>query len=717
MTEIIANNGQFHLRNASISYIMAVTEEGVLAHLYFGRRLEALNAPFLGFADSMKKGFDLDKLPQECPTFGHGDLREGAVGVRSADGMRVLDLRYASFEIADGKPALNGLPASFDREGTAKTLFITLTDALLRLDVVLLYTIFDDCDVLARSIRIENHGDSPVRLTRALSANVDFDHSDFDLLTLSGAWARERFPYRRALVPGQQGVSSARGASSAQQNPFMALLKKGATEDAGEVYGFALVYSGNFSAHVEVDWNLCARAQIGINDYDFEWLLEPDEAFTAPEAVLCYSSHGLSGMSEAFHTLCRRHVVRGQYAFSERPVLLNNWEATYFNFDEEKLLTIAKKAKELGIELFVLDDGWFGKRDDDHSSLGDWVENRRKLPDGLEGLCEKVHAMGLQFGLWFEPEMVSPDSDLYRAHPDWCLHVDGRERTERRNQLTLDMSRADVCAYVEKAVTDVLKRVPLDYIKWDMNRNFSPIGSAELPPERQMELAHRYMLGLYGVLERVTSAYPNVLFESCASGGGRFDLGMMYYMPQAWCSDDTDAGMRCKIQYGTSFVFPQSVMGAHVSAVPNHQTGRLSPLDTRALVAMGGAFGYEMDVSRMTPEEQAQTKADICYMKGLRSTLLYGQMHRLLSPFEGEEAAWMVVSEDRREAVVTAVSLSARVRLPTPRLPLKGLDEGLTYRVEELGREMRGDELMYYGLPLPYAKGDRTSVRYTLRAV
>ena len=627
----------------------------------------------------------------------------------------MLDLSYASHEIFNEKPALPGLPASFDRSGACKTLALHLTDALIQLDVTLYYTVFDDCNVIARSVSVKNGGSAPVILSRVMSACVDFDDADFDLVTLSGSWARERMPYRRPLVPGHQGVTSARGASSAQQNPFMALLKKGATEDAGEVYGFALVYSGNFKANVEVDQYLCARAQIGINDYDFAWRLEPGETFTAPEAVLCYSAQGLAGMSEAFHALCQNHIVRGQYAFAERPVLINNWEATYFNFDDKKILSIAAKAKELGVELFVLDDGWFGKRDDDHSSLGDWVEDKRKLPDGLEGLCAKIHAMGLKFGLWFEPEMVSPDSDLYRAHPDWCLHVEGRARIERRNQLTLDMSRADVCEYVEQAVSSVLSRVPIDYVKWDMNRNFSPIGSALLPKERQMETAHRYMLGLYGVLERVTGKFPNVLFESCASGGGRFDLGMMYYMPQAWCSDDTDAGMRCMIQYGTSLVFPQSVMGAHASAVPNHQTGRVTPLDTRALVAMGGTFGYEMDVNKMTAEEQAETVKDIAYMKAHRKTLMYGHFYRLSSPFESDCAAWMAVGEDQREAVVTAVRMSARVNMPVQRMMLKGLNPKQTYRIEELGRSARGDELMYYGLPLNFKSGDRASVRYTLR--
>ena len=719
MSEILVSGKQFHLRNARISYVFELVGDGIPAHVYLGRRLESLNSPvsqlFCGAQDEdyFHNTLALEKLPQEYPTFGHGDLRHGALDIEDAFGGNVLDLSYVSHEIVSGKPALPGLPASFDQQGESKTLSLVLADQKLGLTVTLLYTIFNDCDVIARSVFIKNDGTAAVRLNRVMSASIDFEDSDYSLITLSGAWARERSIDCRKLVCGIQGADSARGASSAQRNPFMALTRKGTDEDCGEAIGFALVYSGNFSATCEVCMFGMTRAQIGINDYQFSWLLNPGESFQAPEAVIAYSWEGLSGMSRAFHTLVSAHIVRGAFAHARRPLLLNNWEATTFNFDEEKLLKIARRGKEAGLEMFVLDDGWFGHRDDDHTSLGDWTENPRKLPTGLKGLSEKIHAMGLKFGLWFEPEMVSKDSDLYRAHPDWCLHQKDRTRTEGRFQLTLDMSRADVCEYVENAVASVLSRAEIDYVKWDMNRDMSPVGSALLPKERQRETAHRYMLGLYGVMERLTARFPKVLFESCASGGNRFDLGMMYYMPQAWCSDNTDAGSRCLIQYGTSLVFPQSTMGAHVSHAPNYQTGHITPLKTRADVAMCGTYGYELDLNTMSEEEFAQTIQDVKYVKAHRDTLLYGNLHRLSSPFETDLTAWMVIGQG--EAVVTAVRMYARPNALTQRLRLKGLQEKTDYLVEELNLTLSGAELMRFGLPLDFPAGDYQSLRFTLK--
>ncbi len=719
MAEILVSGKQFHLRNPRVSYVFELVGDGIPAHVYLGRRLESLRSPvsqlFCGGQDEdyFHNTLALEKLPQEYPTFGHGDLRQGALDIEDAAGGNVLDLKYLDHEVVKGKPALPGLPASFDLTGESKTLSLRLRDEKLGLTVTLLYTVFEDCDIIARSVSVRNDGAAPVRLNRVMSASVDFEDSDYSLITLSGAWARERMIDCRKLVCGLQGADSARGASSAQRSPFMALTRKGTDEDDGEAIGFALVYSGNFRASCEVCMFGMTRAQIGLNDYQFSWLLNPGETFQAPEAVIAYSREGLSGMSRAFHRLVSSHIVRGAYARERRPLLLNNWEATTFRFDEEKLLKIARKGKEAGLEMFVLDDGWFGHRDDDHSSLGDWTEYRRKLPGGLSGLSAKIHAMGLKFGLWFEPEMVSPDSALYRAHPDWCLHQKDRVRTEARWQLTLDLSRQDVCDYIENAVASILSRAEIDYVKWDMNRDMSPVGSALLPKERQRETAHRYMLGLYRVLENLTSRFPRVLFESCASGGNRFDLGMMYYMPQAWCSDNTDAGSRCKIQYGTSLVFPQSTMGAHVSHAPNYQTGRWSPLKTRADVAMCGTYGYEMDLNTMTEEEFAQTVRDVSYVKSLRDTLLYGDLYRLSSPFESDLTAWMTVGKG--EAVVTAVRMSARPNSRWQRLRLKGLNEKADYLVEELSLTLSGAELMRYGLPLDFPAGDYQSLRFTLK--
>ena len=720
MAEIIVQDKLFHLRNARMSYIFRLTGDGLPAHVYWGARLESLMSPLdrLYFEsreeDYRHNTMELEKLPQEYPTYGHGDLRRGALELTAADGGTAVDLVYQKHQVYDKKPPLEGLPSTFDQAGDSRTLAIEYADQLLGLKVVLLYTVFDDCDIIARSARIVNGGSQAVSLERIMSASVDLYDADWELITLSGAWARERMIDRRPLAPGFQGADSARGDSSAQNSPFMALVRKDTNEFAGEALGFALMYSGNHTEMVQVCLNGMARCQIGLNDAHFRWLLKPGEAFVAPEALLAWSDAGLNGMSAQYHQLVRAHVVRGRYAHAQRPFLLNNWEATTFNFDEEKILNIARRGKEAGLEMFVLDDGWFGHRDDDHSSLGDWQVNLRKLPHGMNGLADRIHALGLKFGLWFEPEMVSPDSDLYRAHPDWCLHQPNRARTEQRWQLTLDMSRADVCEYVENAVASILESAAIDYVKWDMNRDMSPVGSAMLPPERQAETAHRYMLGLYEVLERLTRRFPDVLFESCASGGNRFDLGMMYYMPQAWCSDNTDAGTRTLIQYGTSLVFPQSTVGAHVSHAPNWQVGRMSPLRTRVNVAMWGTFGYEMDLAELDDRQFAETRADIEYVKAHRDLLLYGNGIRLLSPFGHDTAAWMVVAPDRAEAIVTAVRLSARANARRQRLRLAGLEPGRTYRVEELDADLTGQELMRFGLPLGFERGDYASLRFTL---
>ena len=720
MAEIIVQDKLFHLRNARMSYIFRLTGDGLPAHVYWGARLETLQSPLdrLYFEsreeDYCHNTMELEKLPQEYPTYGHGDLGRGAVELTAADGSTAVDLVYTGHRVIEGKPALTGLPASFDQSGKARTLEISFADALLGVKVILLYTVFDDCDIIARSAKIVNESGSPITLDRVMSASVDLYDAEWELITLSGAWARERMIDRRPLAPGFQGVDSARGDSSAQNNPFMALVRRTTDECHGEALGFALMYSGNHTELVQVALNRTARCQLGLNDAHFRWLLEPGETFQAPEALLAWSENGLNGMSAQYHRMVKEHVVRGKFAHAQRPFLLNNWEATVFDFDEEKILNIARRGKEAGLEMFVLDDGWFGHRNDDHSSLGDWQVNLKKLPHGMAGLADRIHALGMKFGLWFEPEMVSPDSDLYRAHPDWCLHQPGRARTEQRFQLTLDMSRPDVCEYVENAVAAILDTAAIDYVKWDMNRDMSPVGSALLPPERQAETAHRYMLGLYSVLEHLTARFPDVLFESCASGGNRFDLGMMYYMPQAWCSDNTDAGYRVLIQYGTSLVFPQSTMGAHVSHAPNWQTGRMSPLKTRVNVAMWGTFGYEMDLKELNEQQFAETQADIAYMKAHRDLLLYGDSYRLKSPFEGDTAAWMVVSPDQNGAVVTAVRMSSHPNERRERLRLNGLAPEKLYHIEELDTDLTGQELMHFGLPLAFEPGDYRSLRFTL---
>ena len=722
MVEIRVEKQFIHLRNAQISYCIYLTESGFPVHLYFGKRIEQINpvTVFRRYGIPLDGNFSLhgcilDRVPLEYPAFGLGDMREGTIAVRRQDGTATCDLRYVSARIEDGKPSIPGLPATFG--SNAKTLLLELRDDLLDLRVTLSYSVFDDCGAIIRSAKLYNAGNETITVERALSFGIDLPDTDYDVITLSGMACRERDLIRRPLTWGQTRVSSLRGASSAQNSPFLVLTRHNTAEDQGEVIAAALVYSGNFTAEVLADSRDNTRFMMGINPTDFAWKLDPGAEFHTPEAVIVYSDSGLGGMSHQFHTICADHLVRGQYAHGRRPILLNSWESTSFWFDEEKLLRIAEGAADAGIELFVLDDGWFGKRNDDNCSLGDWVVNQEKLPSGLSGLADKINDMGMKFGLWFEPEMVSPDSDLYRAHPDWCIHVAGREPVQSRNQLILDLSRQDVCQYIYDSVSSILDSAKIEYVKWDMNRNFSNIGSDTLPADRQRELPHRYMLGLYAILEKLVSRFPNVLFESCASGGGRFDMGMLYYMPQTWCSDNTDALSRCRIQYTTSFVFPPATMTCHVSTVPNYQTGRITPLKTRANVAISGNFGYELDLAWLSEEELQSVQEQIIRAKSLQNTLLYGDFYRLLSPYEGNETAWITVSKDRNEAVFLFVRDHALAETLPMIVRLRGLDEKKKYQVEETGEIYWGSELMSLGIAVSLEKCDAASISWTLRTV
>jgi len=719
--------GLFHLQSRNTSYIIQLVH-GYPAHAYFGAKLRhgsnldqlltfQERASFSPNPIPEDKSISLDSLPQEYPQYGTSDFRSPAYQVRLANGTRATELTYRSHRIVPGKPALEGLPAVYvEQDHEAETLELELEDRVSGLVVVLSYTVFAEFDAIARSARLTNGSSEPLQLERALSASVDFPDAAYDALYLSGAWARERHVQRRRLAPGVTGISSRRGSSSHQQNPFLALLRPDATEQQGEVYGFSLVYSGSFTAEAEVEQFGTTRVQIGINPFDFTWKLEPGESFQTPEAVLVYSAEGLGGMSRTYHRLYRTRLCRGQFRDQERPILVNNWEATYFDFNADKIEAIAKAGSELGIELFVLDDGWFGRRDRDNSSLGDWFEDRRKLPDGLADLARRVKDTGLQFGLWFEPEMVSPDSDLYRAHPDWCLHVPDRRRTEARDQLILDMSRSDVRQYLYERLSTIFSTVPITYVKWDMNRNMTEIGSAVSPAERQGEVAHRYMLGLYELLERLTSEFPHILFESCSGGGGRFDPGMLYYMPQTWTSDDTDAAERLKIQYGTSIVYPVSTMGAHVSAVPNHQVERTTPLTFRGDVAMSGNFGYELDLTRFTEEEKETAKRQIAIYKEIRGLVQQGDLYRLQSPFEGNETAWMFVRPDQNEALLFYFRVLAEPNGPLRSVKLQGLDPAKDYEVVGSGEVYGGDRLMNAGLSMASVRGDFSSKMIHLKA-
>lgn len=719
--------GTFHLKTSKTSYILKVLESGHVSHLYWGKRIESNNldyltrehflGSFLANTDNIYN-FQLEATMQEYPGFGSVDLRSPAIEIQFEDGSTTTDFRYEGYNIIQGKAPLKGLPSTYvESESEAATLEIYLRDKLKNIKLILTYNVFEEFDAITKNVKIINESEEEVNILRALSANVDFAEDDFDFIQLSGSWGRERHIIRRKLRAGSQAVESRRGASSHGQNPFMALARKGTTDLNGEAYGFSLVYSGNFLANAEVDMYCNTRAQIGINPFDFKWLLEKGEEFQTPEAVLVYSPDGLNGMSQIYHNLYGRRLCRGKYRDEVRPVLINNWEATYFDFNETKIKELASEASKLGIELFVLDDGWFGVRNDDTSGLGDWFVNEDKVKGGLGKLATEINEMGLKFGLWFEPEMVSPNSELYKKHPDWCIHVPGRNRSEARNQLILDLSKEEVCDYIIEAVSNVLDSAPISYVKWDMNRNMTEVGSTNLCPKRQRETAHRYMLGLYRILEKITNKFPEILFESCSGGGGRFDPGMLYYMPQTWTSDDTDAIERLKIQFGTSMVYPNASMGCHVSAVPNHQVYRNTPLQTRGIAAMAGNFGYELNLLELTEEEKDEIKEQVVAYKEIREIVQFGDMYRLLSPFEKSEVAWITVSKDKNEAVVGYVRKYAEPNKLYKPLKVTGLDPNAKYSIYGCDKIFGGDELMYIGLVIPELKGDYAAYQWRLKRI
>ena len=722
-----ASSKTFNLSTSKTSYVLKVLGSNHVAHVYWGKKIKAKNldyvlrsknwGSFLTNTDNIDD-FMLEMTPQEYPGYGSTDLRTPAVELQFSDGTSATDFRYESHNIYVGKNKLNNLPATYvEDENEAMTLELTLVDSLKNVKLILSYSVFEEFDAITRSVKIINESNEDVNINRVLSANVDFRDSDYELLQLSGAWARERHIIRKEIRSGSQSIESRRGSSSHAQNPFMALVRKDTTEQHGEVYGFSLIYSGNFLANVEVDMYENARAQIGINPFDFTWLLKSKEEFTAPEAVLVYSNEGLTGMSHIYNCLYGKRLCKGKYRDEVRPILINNWEATYFDFNETKIKEIAREATNLGMELFVLDDGWFGKRDDDNSSLGDWFVNEEKLKGGLNKLATEINEMGLQFGLWFEPEMVSPISELYKEHPDWCIHIPGRNRSEARRQLILDYSREDVCNYIIEKISEVLSSAPISYVKWDMNRNMSEIGSAKLPANRQREVAHRYILGLYKVLEEITIRFPDVLFESCSGGGGRFDPGMLYYMPQTWTSDNTDAIERLKIQFGTSMVYPNASIGCHVSAVPNHQVDRITPIETRGVVAMSGNFGYELDITKLPESEKEIIKEQVKLYKEIRETIQFGKCYRLSSPFENNDVAWMFISKDCEEIIVSFVRTLAKPNSKFISLKLVGLDESSKYEILGENIIVGGDELMNIGLNVPELKGDYQAKMWRLKKV
>lgn len=712
------NHKSFYLGAGKASYVLHVDEDGRLLNQHWGARVpDGAIQPDLSHYPTLAS-FDprTNALPWELPTRGSGWYGEPAVAATNAKGDDMVQLTYVSHAIYMGKNRLPGLPATFARrEGDAETLEIELMDRLTGLRVTAVYGVFERTGAITRSLRLKNESGEDMQINGVLSASAPVHGSGYDVIHLKGAWARERHVMRQTQGEGEYRIFSQRGASGHEANPFLALCEKSATEFSGEVWAVSLVYSGSFEALSYVNNTENSRLSIGLNPDVFTWKLEPGETFVSPEAAMVYSPDGLNGMSHAFHRLYSENLMRSKWFERDRPILINNWEATYFNFNEEKILQIARRAKELGVEMLVLDDGWFGKRNTDNCSLGDWVVNPEKLPGGLNGLSDRLHDLGLKFGLWFEPEMISPDSDLYRAHPDWCLHVDGRARVEMRNQLILDLSRKEVQDYIIESVSAVLESARIEYVKWDMNRNMTEPFSGAQTPERQKETQHRYMLGLYRVLEEITARFPEILFESCSGGGGRFDPGMLYYMPQTWTSDDSDAAERMFIQYGTSFVYPPCAMGAHVSAVPNHQTGRTTAMQTRGDVALGGNFGFELDLSQLSDADAETVRRLIEREKQVRTLVRTGEFTRLLSPFDHPYAAWQFRARDNSEALICAYRLMTRPATPHLLLRASGLDESAVY-MDDDGNTCSGAALTRYGLWL-HLPGDFTSKVIHLRRI
>lgn len=724
---ISCKNNVFSLHTKNSTYQMKADEKGLLLHTYYGPKVENVDMSYLartidrGFSgqpfDITDRGFSLDTQLLEYSAYGTGDYRNDCLRVVYADGSQVTDLRFVSYEVKEGKYALPGLPAMYQGEEKAETLELTLHDKYKNLEVVLYYGVFENLDIITRACKIVNKGEDNIHLLKVYSLCLDFDNKDMDLIHFQGRHAMERMMDRTPLHYGIQGVGSRRGYSSHQHNPFVILCRPETTEDSGACYGAAFVYSGNFAAEVEVSQADSTRLAMGIHEAQFDFEVKPQEAFTAPEVILTFSEEGLGQLSRNYHKAIRYNVCRGKFKTARRPILINNWEATYFDFNTEKLLDIARDAKSVGIEMLVMDDGWFGKRDDDFSGLGDWFVNENKLPGGLKRLVDGVNEIGLKFGIWFEPEMISEDSDLYRAHPDWALQVPGRRPSKARSQLVLDFSREDVRNYIFDRMCEILESANIEYVKWDANRHLTDVWSAQLPADRQGEVFHRYILGLYDFLEKITARFPDVLFEGCSGGGGRFDAGMMYYHPQIWCSDDTDAVERLEIQYGTSFAYPVSTVGSHVSVCPNHQTGRSVSLKTRGVVAMSGTFGYELDITKMNEEEKNAVREQIEEFKKYYNLIQNGSYYRLTddgrkSPF----VAWEFVSGDKKEALLNVVALKAKANPLFRTVKAKGLDKDMVYEIEGTDTRILGAALMNGGYPIPVMADDYQAVQFHLTA-
>lgn len=715
----------FCLNTVNTTYQMKVDSYGYLLHLYYGKTLRDSveymityfdRSGFSGnpYAAGTNRTYSLDVLPQEFPVQGTGDYRSVALVIKEENGCCDCDLHYKGHRITDGKYCLKGLPAVHSEKG-AQTLEIALEDSRIGLEVTLFYGVIEDCDIITRSVKVKNNGSEQIYIEKISSACLDFLYGSYESITFYGRHAMERNVSRAPVIHGRQSIGSKRGSSSHQYNPFVILAEENTTETFGECYGASFVYSGNFLAEFERDQYDQTRLLMGLSDDLFSYRLCMEEEFYAPEVALSYTDMGLNKLSKNFHSCVREHICRSKYKDRIRPVLINSWEACYFDFDGSTLCQLADKAKELGIELFVLDDGWFGERNDDNSSLGDWYVNERKLGSNLAEFAEKIHSRGLLFGIWIEPEMVSENSNLYRSHPEWALQVPNKKPVKGRNQLVLDFSNPEVVQYMFESISSLLHQCEINYVKWDMNRSIANVYSGKA--SYQGKVLYDYMIGVYSLLERLTDAFPDILWESCSGGGGRFDMGMLYYMPQIWCSDNTDAIDRVRIQYGTSFAYPLSVTGAHVSAIPNHQTGRVISMDTRVCTAMTGAFGYELDLATITEEEKSSIKKQIKDYHSLAPLLQQGDYFRLSNPFKEEIGAWLVVDSDKEKALLSIVLLNIHGNMPVIYIRMQGLDSTKYYKDMENGKVYSGDALMQYGLPVFVKSGDYQSFQILFETV
>ena len=700
----------FTLQTKNTTYQMQVDRYGFLLHLYYGKKTDGCMDYLLTYYDRGFSGnpydagedrtYSMDTLPQEFPCYGNGDFRSTAFAVENADGSMSCDLRYKSHKIFDGKYNLQGLPAVYASDKEAQTLEILMEDPVTGVKVVLLYGVLSAQDIITRSVSVKNESSGKIYLNKIESASLDFLYGDYEFLTFYGRHAMERNVQRVPVVHGTQKIGSVRGTSSHQYNPIMILAEKETTEDKGNCYAMSFVYSGCFQGEVLKDQLNQTRMMLGLQEEAFRYPLETGEMFQAPEVILSYSSEGMNRLSQNLHHCIRQHICRGKYKEEIRPILINSWEAAYFDFTGDTIYELAKAAKEVNIDMLVMDDGWFGKRDDDNSGLGDWFVNEKKLGGTLGNLIKRINDLGVKFGIWIEPEMVSEDSDLYRKHPDWALTVPGRNPVRSRNQLVLDFSRKEVVDEIYDQICKVLDQGNIEYVKWDMNRSLMDVYSSVT--RDQGRVLHDYVLGLYDFLERLVQRYPNLLIEGCSGGGGRFDAGMMYYTPQIWCSDNTDAINRTRIQYGTSFFYPVSAVGAHVSAVPNHQTGRVTSFHTRGVTAMAGTFGYELNPALLSDEEKQQIREQIASYKKYERLINEGTYWRLSDPIHDEIAAWMSVSKEQDRALVSVVRLMAEANQAAVYVRLRGLKPEAVYLEEYSGKQYSGAALMHTGIVLPF---------------